>query len=329
MDVGFSSVRVTFSSDKVFELRPDGTRVKKSAPSGRRPAARHLRWPLTLLCCLCFTAAHAEVTTRDDAGNTVKLDLPAKRIVSLAPHVTELLFAAGAGGRGVGAVEYSNFPVAARALPRVGSSAALDLERIAQLKPDLAIAWGSGNAPGQVAQLARLGIPVFVSEPKQLEDIPTSLRKIGQLAGTAAEAEAAARNFELRLAALRARYGGASPVSVFYEIWNQPLMTIGGEHVISAVISLCGGHNIFAALKQPAATVELEAVLRADPEVIVASGMAEERPEWLDQWRRWPQLRAAQRGNLFFVPPDLLQRHTPRILDGAERICAALESARR
>ncbi len=302
---------------------------EKSALAGRRAAACRLRWSLALLCCLWLPAAHAEITVSDDIGNTVKLGLPAQRIISLAPHLTELLFAAGAGERVLAVVEYSNFPVAAKALPRIGSSAAFDLERIAHLKPDLVVAWGSGNPPGQVAQLRRLGIPVFVNEPQRLEDIPASLRRLGQLAGTAQVAETASRSFEQRLAALHAHSGGASPVSVFYEIWNQPLMTVGGTHIISAVMTLCGGRNVFAALKQPAAAVELEAMLRADPEVIVASGMAEERPEWLDQWRHWPQLQAAQRDNLFFVPPDLLQRHTPRILDGAEQMCAALDKARR
>ena len=313
----------------MHELILGGTCSKKSALAGRHAAAHLLRWPLVLLCCLCLTAAHAEITVKDDAGNTVKLALPAQRIISLAPHLTELLFAAGAGERMLAVVEYSNFPEAAKSLPRIGSSAAFDLERIALLKPDLVVAWGSGNPPGQIAQLRRLGIPVFINEPQRLEDIPASLRRLGQLAGTAPAAEQVARDFEQRQAALAARHAGQRPVTVFYEIWNQPLMTVGGTHTISAVMALCGGRNVFATLSQPAATVALEAVLHANPEVIVASGMGEERPEWLDQWRRWPQLQAVARNNLFFVPPDLLQRHSPRILDGAERLCAALNTARR
>jgi iron complex transport system substrate-binding protein len=269
----------------------------------------------------------AEVAATDDAGKLVRLARPAARIVSLSPHVTELLFAAGAGERVVAAVEYSDYPEAAKRLPRIGSYAALDLERIATLRPDLAVAWGSGNPPAQVAQLARLGIPVFISEPKKLEDIPATLRRLGLLAGTAA-AEMAARDFERRHAALREKYAGRRSVAVFYEIWNQPLMTVGGDHVISAAITLCGGRNVFAQLTQPAEAVELEAVLQANPEAIVSGGMETVRREWLEQWRRWPQLAAVKRGNLFVVPPDLLQRHTPRLLDGAERLCEALETAR-
>jgi iron complex transport system substrate-binding protein len=177
-----------------------------------------------------------------------------------------------------------------------------------------------------VEQLRRLKVPVFVSEPRRLADIPATLHALGRLAGT--DGDAAARAFTTRLADLRARFGNASPVSVFYAIWNQPLMTVGGTHVISDAIALCGGRNIFTELAQPAAHVALEAVLRADPEVIVASGMDEARPEWLDDWRRWPRLRAVRRDNLVFVPPDLLQRHTPRILDGTEQLCNALERAR-
>lgn len=271
--------------------------------------------------------ATAEIVVTDDAGQQLTLAQPASRIVSLAPHITELLYAGNAGDRVIATVEYSNFPESAKELPRIGSYAAFDLERILTFKPDLAIAWGSGNPPGQVEQLKRLGIPVFVSEPKRLEDIPANLRRIGQLAGR--PTEAAARGFEKRLAALRERYKNERPIRVFYEIWNQPLMTIGRAHVISAVIELCGGRNVFDSINQPAATVELEAVLRADPEAIVASGMDEARPEWLDAWRRWPRLRAVQSDHLIFVPPDILQRHTPRILEGAERLCRALDTVRK
>jgi iron complex transport system substrate-binding protein len=287
---------------------------------------RHLRALVAVLCWLAMSDARAAVAVTDDAGLRVVLPRPATRIVSLAPHVTELLYAAGVGDKLVGAVAYSDYPEAARRLPRIGSHAAFDLERIAILKPDLAIVWASGNPPGQVAQLRRLNIPVFVSEPHRIDDIATSLRQFGSLANV--PTEGAASDFERRLAALRARHATAASVGVFYEIWHQPLMTVGGAHLISQAIAACGGRNVFAALSQPAAGVELEAVLRADPDVIIASGMDRERPEWLDHWRRWPQLKAVHRDNLFFIPPDLLQRHTPRLLDGTERLCAALEQAR-
>lgn len=281
-----------------------------------------------LLCLLWFGSLHAAVTVTDDVGSSLSLLRPAARIISLAPHITELLFAAGADGQVVATVEFSNFPDQARQLPRIGSYSAFDLERIVTLKPDLIVAWGSGNPPGQVAQLRRLGIPIFVSEPQRLEDIAPTLERLGTLAGTPETAHAAAAAFAVRHRQLAARHAGKRPVSVFYEIWNQPLMTIGGAHIISAAMAVCGGQNVFAHIGQPAAAIELEAVLRADPEAIIASGMDEARPEWLDEWRRWSQLRAVQQDNLFFVPPDLIQRHTPRILDGTERLCAALDTVR-
>lgn len=268
------------------------------------------------------------VRATDDAGHTVILAQPARRIVSLAPHVTELLFAAGAGGKIVGAVEYSDYPPEARAIPRVGGYSRIDLERLLSLKPDLVIAWASGNYSGDLDRLEQLGIPLYISDPRRLDEVAHDIEQFGLLAGSGSAARRAARAFRERRAGLQRRFGGRPPVRMFYQIWNQPLMTVNGAHVISDVIRLCGGVNVFADGPLLAPRVDPEAVLRADPEVIVASGMADERPDWLDDWRRYPQMLAVQRGNLFFIPPDLLQRHTPRLLDGAERLCRALEIAR-
>lgn len=272
--------------------------------------------------------AQAEIRVTDDTGRSVMLPRPAQRIVSLAPHLTELLFAAGAGKQVVGAVSYSDYPAEAKALPRVGGYTSVDLEAVAALKPDLVIAWKSGNRNAHLDRLAALGIPVFVNEPRHLDDVARSLRTLGQLAGTDAAAEQAASQFGQRRDALRVRYAERPRVPMFYQIWNQPLMTINGEHLISDVIRLCGGENVFASLTQLAPNIGVEAVLAANPEVIVASGMGESRPEWLDQWKRWPALQATVAGNLYFIPPEIVQRHTPRILDGAQRLCEQLEEAR-
>ena len=276
-------------------------------------------------------AAPAPAPTRvpDDAGATVVLAAPARRIVSLAPHVTELLYAAGAGGYVVGAVDYSDYPEAAKRIPRVGGYTGLDLEAIVALRPDLIIAWQSGNPPSQVERLRALGLAVYVSEPRHIEDVATNIERLGRLAGTADAALRAARAFRRRHEALRRRYAARPAVTVFYQIWDRPLMTVNGKQLISDVIHLCGGRNVFADLPILAPTVDVEAVLAADPEAIVASGAGASRPEWFDAWRRWPQLRAVRRDNLFVVPPDVLQRHGPRILDGAEHLCADLETARR
>ena len=282
-----------------------------------------------VLTVACPAAMAGELRVTDDAGRTLTLAQPAQRIVSLAPHITELLFAAGAGGKIVGAVEYSDYPPPARAIPRVGNYNRLDIERLLTLKPDLVVGWAGGNLATDLERLGTLDIPLFISDPHRLDDVASDIERLGRLAGSTATAQRAAQAFRTRRAALQQRYNGRPPVRLFYQVWNQPLMTVNGEQVISDVIRLCGGVNVFAELKTLAPTINVEAVLEKNPEVIVASGMAEERPEWLDDWRRYPLLQAVQRDNLFFIPPDLLHRHTPRLLDGAEQMCRALDTARR
>jgi iron complex transport system substrate-binding protein len=257
----------------------------------------------------------AQVVVSDDYGNQVRLPAPASRIVSLAPHLTELLYAAGAGARVVGAVDYSDFPPEARALPRVGSDAHISLESVLALRPDLIVAWPNPGSVRAVNRLAEL-LPVFRSEPRELEDIATTLERLGVLAGTSGEAQRAARAFRARKAELEKRYAGRATVRVFYQVWDRPLLTVNGEHVISKVIRLCGGENVFAAAPVIAPEVDREAVLRASPEVIITSAAGAERPAWLPT-------------KLFYViPAELIQRHTPRLLEGAEQVCQVLEQAR-
>jgi iron complex transport system substrate-binding protein len=283
---------------------------------------------ILLLLALCAGIAHAEVVVRDDAGNEMRLPAPAKRIVSLAPHITEDLFAVGAGDRVVGTVEYSDYPPAAKKIARVGGFSRFDLEAVVALRPDLVIAWQSGNPAAQVERLKAVGLPVFVTQPNHIEDVAAVLERLGALAGTQPAADAAASAFRARLAALKQRYSSRPAVRTFYQVWNHPIMTVGGQQIISDAIRICGGDNVFGQLTTMAPTVGEEAVIVANPEAIVASGMGEARPEWVDYWRRWPQLTAAMRNNLFFIPPDLIQRHTPRLLEGTERLCAFLETAR-
>ncbi len=290
----------------------------------RPPLFPLLQAAAVVMLCL---PARAAIVVVDAGGVTIALAAPAQRIVSLAPNLTELLFAAGAGERVVGSVDFSDYPAAARALPRVGGHS-LDLEAIVALKPDLVMAWESGTAAAAVSRLRSMGLNVHLSEPRRIEDIPGELERIGRLAGTGATADAAAAAFRRRYALLAARYSRRPPVTVFYQIWKQPLMTVNGRQIISDAIRLCGGRNVFEQLPVLAPTVTVEAVIAANPEVIVASGMGDSRPEWLDDWKRWTTLEAVARDNLYFVAPDLIQRHTPRILDGAGQLCLHLESAR-
>jgi len=265
----------------------------------------------------------------DDAGKRIHLGRPVQRIVSLAPHATEILFAIGAGEKIVGAVNYSDYPPAAKAIPRVGGYNNIDVERIVALRPDLVVAWSSGNNPAQVKALERLGLTVFHNEPRRVLDVAATARRLGRLTGTVAQAQRFAQTFEARYRRLQETYAGRRPVRLFYEIWNQPLLTINGQHLISDVIRLCGAVNVFADLPALVPQVNVEAVLAARPAIIVAgSGMSQDRQAWLDAWRRWPSLPAVARNQLYLIDADLLQRHGPRILDGAEALCAVVDEAR-
>lgn len=270
----------------------------------------------------------APVSGQDNADQWRQPARPAQRVVSLSPHLTELLFAVGAGAQIVGAVAHSDYPPAARRIPRVGGHGALDIERILGLAPDLLVAWGSGNRGAALAQLRDLGAPVFSSEPKRLADIAEILRQLGALTGRRAQAERQAQAFLKRLRSIEMRYADRSPVSVFYQLWRQPLMTVGGPQMISRVIQLCGGRNVFAQLDALAPSVSLEAVLVADPEVIVVGGGGDARSIWTERWRQWPDLLAVRRDNVFWLDPDRLQRHTPRLLDAAQALCQLLDRAR-
>jgi len=281
-----------------------------------------------LAALLAAGAAGAIVSAVDDAGNTVTLDRPAQRIVSLAPHATEMLYAAGAGSALVGTVAHSDFPPPARDLPRVGDAAALDLERIASLRPDLVVAWPY-TAPPQLAALRAQKVAVFVSDPKSIAAIADDIAKLGTLAGTQGVAAAASTALRARQRELADQYRDARRLRVFYEVWNEPLYTIGGRHLISEAIRLCGGDNVFAALHIPAPSVTVEAVVAARPDVIVGGDDQGNRPPWLDDWKRWPSIPAVREGNLFGASGDLLHRPGPRFLDGVAALCADLATARR
>lgn len=290
---------------------------------------KHYLCFLAYICVLLqagFSSAVAAVSVLDDTNHTVTLTTPAQRIISLGPHATELLYAAGAGSKIVGTIEYSDYPPEARHIPSVGSSTALDLERIIALKPDLLIAWGSGNSTAQVAKLRSLGIPVFDSDPRNFEAIASSLERLARLAGTEAVGRPAAKDFRVHLDKITTTYQHRPVVRVFYQVWREPLMTLNDTHIASAVIRLCGGQNIFGQLPQLAPTVDIEAVLNANPEVIVSDNRPND-DTWLEL-RRFPKLTAVARGNLFLIDLALLTRAGPRIIDGAEALCKNFDVAR-
>jgi len=283
---------------------------------------------LLLLWVVPLTPAWPAILVTDDAGNRLAFEQPAQRIISLAPHITELLYAAGAGDAIVGVSEHSDYPAAAYGLPRVSGGSGLDLEAIVGLQPDLVIAWRSGNPAHQVNRLRQLGLRIFISEPRRLEDVVASLERFGLLAGSTAEAREQVMVFRQRHAALARRYAQRDTVSVFYSVWQRPLMTVNGEHLISDIIRLCGGRNVFDALPGLAPQIGIEAVLAADPQVIIAGGGEAELSGLFEMWTRWPELTAVKKNHLFTIPRDSIVRHSPRVLDGAERLCRLLDEVR-
>ncbi|MEX1034200.1 MAG: cobalamin-binding protein [Cellvibrionaceae bacterium] len=284
---------------------------------------------LLAVTLLCFaTVAGADVRVEDYLGRTVTLQSPATRIIALAPHIVENVYSAGAGEYLVGAVEYSNYPPEANDLPRIGAFNSFSLEAILALSPDLVITWVSGNGGGVVEQLSGLGIAVYADEPQTLADIARSIQDIGELTGKTAESEAVAGRFLSRLNALENRYSKARRLNVFYQVWNQPLQTVNGDHIITDVLRLCGADNVFSDALSLAPKINIETVLARDPDVILASGAGDEKPQWLDDWKRFPDMQAVRNNHLFFVPPDYIQRHTIRIRHGAERVCEQLEKSR-
>jgi iron complex transport system substrate-binding protein len=271
------------------------------------------------------SAANTTVSAVDDGDHRITLPSPATRIISLAPHITELLYAAGAGSAVVGVSTWSDYPPAAEKLPVVADGARLELERIIDLQPDLVIAWKSGSSARQVARLRKLGLVVFESEPRSFEDIARSLERFGTLAGSP-EGKKAAVSFRERLQELRGQYSGRRKISVFYQIWPSPLMTLNGKHMVTDALRLCGATNIFASVQQLAPTVSQEAVVTANPDAII---LTDERSTAADRWRRLSSMKAVSHNNLFSVNGTLMNRAGPRILEGTAQLCERIDTARK
>ncbi|WP_409269760.1 cobalamin-binding protein [Massilia sp. BHUDP2] len=284
-----------------------------------------MRQMMVLAAALLAPAAGA-VTVHDDAGNAVTLDKPAMRVISMAPHVTETLFAAGGGSRIVGAVNYSDYPEAAKSIPRIGSNREIDMERVISMKPDLIVAWMHNNSERQIEMVRKLGVPVFLSDPQKLEGIPDNVARLGQLMGTQAVADPAAAELRRQLASLRSRYAGRPTVRTFYQVWDKPLYTLSGRHIITDALRLCGGENIFDKLTVTAPIVSIESVLQADPEAVF--GTAEKNYGGVNLWKPYASLTATRKDNLFTVDGNLLNRAGPRMIAGTAVLCEKLELAR-
>ena len=269
---------------------------------------RALRMLASIALCAAVTVHAAEV-----------------RLISLAPHLTSLAFDAGAGGAIVGTVEYSEQPPPARAIPRVGNAFQVDLERVVALAPDYVLAWASGTPQRTIAQLERVGLQVIAIETHRVVDVADAIRQIGALAGTATAAAAAAREFEQSVAAFANREPSRR-LAVFIQIDDEPLYTVNGRHIISELVERCGGRNVFDDLDQLAPAIGMEAVIAAQPEVILSTDDTVADP--VAVWQRWPQIPAVADGHIYTVPADLVAQATTRLLAGLKLICADLEDAR-
>jgi iron complex transport system substrate-binding protein len=285
-----------------------------------------LGWAVLLLAGLPTVAAGSDVV--DDTGAHISLSHPVHRIVSLAPGATEMLFAAGAGAKLVATVAYSDAPPAARQVPRIGDSSAIDMERLLVLKPDVIVFWPGGNNPAQLAQLQRLGFTLYGQQVNRLAELGASLRRLGLMAGTATAAQQRADRIEQQLSQLRARYAQRPALTALLETWNQPLYTVGGRQLMSDALSVCGAVNVFGDLAQLSPAVQTEAVITRDPQLIIAAAPPGAGAQWLEAWRKFPSLQAVRTGNLLDFEDQALSRLGPSVLDATANLCGQIDAAR-
>jgi iron complex transport system substrate-binding protein len=251
----------------------------------------------------------------------------AERIVSLAPNLTELVYAVGAGEQLVGVSAWSDFPREVLELPVIGDAFTVDQEQLALTRPDLILVWESGTPAHVVDELRAIGYTVASIRTRDLDDVATALLAVGELTGHASEAELAAAAYRTELRSLRDEYADVEPIRVFYQVAARPLYSINNEHYISELIAICGGDNIFKDLSELAPTVDVEAVVDRDPEVMLASTDAGD--DAFVEWERWPSMAANRFGNHYLLPADEIGRATTRVLIAGRAMCTALQHARK
>ena len=266
----------------------------------------------------------AAIVVADDMGQRVTLPTPPQRIISLAPGATEMLFAAGVGDRLVATVEFSDEPAAAKRVPRIGDVTAIDMERLVALHPDLVVAWSGGGNPAQIEKIAQLGIPIYRWQVNRLADLPASLRRLGTLTSDGSVAERAARALAAELARIEREYGRGQHPTVLLEVWNRPIYTVGGTHIMSDALSSCGARNAFGDLKELGPVIDTEAVIARNPDIIVAAAPPAEGASWLAEWKRFSSLNAVRTGRLIAFEDQRLTRLGPSIVPATEALCNAL-----
>lgn len=265
----------------------------------------------------------APVLVTDDRGRHLKLATPAKRIISLGPSMTELLFAVGAGEQVIAVDRASDFPPRVTNLPRVGDVTGLQLESILAMQPDLLVVWDSGFHSSALVSIEER-IPVYYAEPRRLVDIATTMQRLAVLSGHDPEGRLASDKFLRRLDLLQSKYRHSQRITGFYQVWRQPLLSIGKTHVIADVLALCGIENIFADSNLIVPHVDIESVLQRHPQLVITGSKNQDMESQLF-WETW---LSPDEFTLLHVDPELLARHSPRILDGAEQLCEQVERIR-
>jgi vitamin B12 transport system substrate-binding protein len=249
--------------------------------------------------------------------------LAPQRIISLTPHLTELLFDIGAGDRIVATDDASDFPPEVKTRAQVANYRSINLEALLAQKPDLVVAWRSAQSR-MLSPVEQLGIPIFYSEPTDFASLAGEMRRLGKLLGLEQSAHAQADAYMARLNGLKRRYGKAKPVSVFYQLWNPPLTSVSGSAWPAQAIELCGATNVAAGAKTPYPQIGLEQVIKANPTLILAGS---QDPAVLAHWQQWPMLDAVKNRQLRLINPDELHRFTPRALNAVEQVCEAIAHA--
>jgi iron complex transport system substrate-binding protein len=295
-----------------------------------RATAAAARW--VVACQLVSATVLAATTVTDDTGQRVTLPNLPQRIISLAPSATEMLFAAGAGNHLIATVDFSDEPAAAKRVPRIGDVTAIDMERLVALHPDLVVVWPGGGSPAQIEKIAQLGIPIYRQQVNRLADLPDSLRRLGALTSDESTAEQAARALSAELARITREYGGGrratgAPPTVLLEVWNRPIYTVGGGHLMSDALTSCGVRNVFGDLKELGPVISTEAVIARNPDIIVASAPPGEGAGWLAEWKRFGSLNAVRTGRLVAFEDQRLNRLGPSVVPATEALCKALAAA--
>ena len=280
------------------------------------------------LLALATAAQAAPRSVTDDTGASFTLPENPCRIVSLAPGTTAMLYAAGAGHCLVGTIAHSKEPAEAAQIPVVGDAETLDFERLLTLRPTVVVVAVDVVQRARIDRIRALGIPVYQVHVTRLAQMAESLQKLGELTGTSAIAQPRAAELRARLGQLQARYRQRAPLRVLYQIWDQPIYTIGGRHVISDALEICGAANIFADLSTAAPAVTREAALLRDPDVILVSAPPASADAWIAEWRKFPALRAAATGRILPYSDERMDRMGPSVIDAAEALCTLLDGVR-